>query len=312
MNNNLINNDLNTIYEESSCSSINSLTILEFMNKNIENIEIENKNIENIKSENIEVDNIENENIEIKNIENIEDENKSDSFESITLNREYKYIKDEKYQKLYNAVELLLESNKFKKDFLKIIPLLMIEVNLFDLSLKGNIKKEIVCEFLNYILEDNESPFYHLIECDNNTRELLIIICPFMIDIVFNISKYGLNNKKYKKYDINDNIDDNELIDLMVDNTKDLHFDSNKLTKKQIILKMCSLIIGLITFLETNNMKKINIILIVLEKFIDDKELLNYGKQILNLLYDLIISNLQIISNLNISKCECNCFSYFF
>jgi hypothetical protein len=314
MNTLLNQDDLSTIKEESP-RSINSLD-----NNNeiiYDSIFLQNSNqvsnslnvTQNVLESNLEKDNknvLENKN-EINELrKSSNDDINSETYESIILNREYKYIKDENYQKLYECVEILLKSENLKNDFFRIIPLLMLEVNLYNFSLKGDIKKQIVCEFLNYILEDNESPFYKLLDIDYNTRELLIIICPVMIDIVYNISKYGINNKKYKKYDT---INDNELINLMIENTKDLHFDSKNLTKPQLISKMCALIIGLISFLETNNIKKDDIILIVLEKFIDDKILLKYSNQIVNLIYNLIIGNLQIFK---MSKCECNCFSYFF
>ena len=251
-------------------------------------------------------------NIDLDELDNSFNDNNSDksyTFESIILNKEYKYIKENNYQELYQSVKTLLSSENIKKDFLKIIPLLMLEVNLYNFSLKGNIKKEIVCEFLNYILEDDESSFYKLLDYDENTRKLLYILSYSMIDIIYNISKYGISNKNYKKYDNIDNIDDNELIHLMIENTKDLHFNYKELNKTQLITKMISLIIGLISFLEINNIKKNELILIVLQKFINDDELLKYSNQIINLIYNLIIGNLQIFK---ISKCKCNCFRYFF
>ena len=78
--------------------------------------------------------------------------------------------------------------------------MLMLKVNIYNFSLSGQEKKDLVIDFLITMLEDSGNELYKSINLEDSTRKLLAYVCPNMIDICYNISNYGLI-KDFPNYD---------------------------------------------------------------------------------------------------------------
>ena len=243
---------------------------------------------------------------------------KNSSFTTVNLKSNENHPLNEKVPELYNSVKELLNSDDFSSDFIKIVPMLMLKVNIYNFSLSGQEKKDLVIDFLITILEDSENELYKSINLENSTRKLLAYVCPNMIDICYNISKHGLK-KDFPNYDNRVILDEEKLLSHVKENVADYNFENNNLSKKEFMVKFFGLLFAMISFVEMANVQNIDIKLFIIkvgkdflkEKNFDDSEFYNYFDMIVYVLFNVINGSLSVIQNSNI-KCNCNCFSFFF
>ena len=247
-----------------------------------------------------------------------EKSSKNSSFTTVNLKGGEYYPLNEKVPELYNSVKELLNSDDFSSDFIKIVPMLMLKVNIYNFSLSGEEKKNLVIDFLITMLEDSENDLYKSIKLEDSTRKLLTYVCPNMIDICYNISKHGLK-KDFPNYDNRVILDEEKLLSHVIENVSDYNFENNDLSKKEFMVKFFGLLFAMISFVEMANVQNIDIKLFVIkagkdflkEKNFDDSEFYNYFDMIVYVLFNVLNGSLSIIQNSNI-KCNCNCFSFFF
>jgi hypothetical protein len=294
-----LNNSLTSIVEESSS--------VETSSKESSEDRLESKSEESIDEK-------------LLNIKEPFDEksSKNSSFTTVNLKGGENYPLNEKVPELYNSVKELLNSDDFSSDFIKIVPMLMLKVNIYNFSLSGEEKKNLVIDFLITMLEDSENELYKSIKLEESTRKLLTYVCPNMIDICYNISKHGLK-KDFPNYDNRVILDEEKLLSHVKENVADYNFENNDLSKKEFMVKFFGLLFAIISFVEMANVQNIDIKLFVIkagkdflkEKNFNDSEFYNYFDIIVYVLFNVINGSLSIIQNSNI-KCNCNCFSFFF
>ena len=243
---------------------------------------------------------------------------KNSSFTTVNLKSNENHPLNEKVPELYNSVKELLNSDDFSSNFIKIVPMLMLKVNIYNFSLSGQEKKDLVIDFLITMLEDSGNELYKSINLEDSTRKLLSYVCPNMIDICYNISKNGLK-KDFPNYDNRVILDEEKLLSHVMENVSDYNFKNNNLSKKEFVLKFFGLLFAIISFVEMANVQNVDIKLFVIktgkdflkEKNFDDSEFYNYFDTIVYILFELVNGSLSVIQNSNI-KCNCNCFSFFF
>ena len=254
------------------------------------------------------------------NSENDIESNQENRLSDISFSSEeiqYRYIKKVNNGVLYQNVKSLLLNKNWESNFVTIVPLLMLEVNLYNIQLEGILKRAIVCEFLTAILEDKNNELYKLLNCEEKTRKLLAYVCPNIIDILYNISVNGFDNK-FKKYEDNYSLDEDDLVNMIIENTKDLDFDDKNMNKDEYITLFSALLMGVISFIEVQKIKgldKKKIVMKVIKKIVKG-HIHNNEDLILNL-SDLIelfvkIANQDLSIQGNYRRILCSCFSYFF
>lgn len=218
-----------------------------------------------------------------ENLKSIAEETKSNnSLQSLTLsdvnlsNYEYKFINKPELQYLVDKLYELL--NQENTDIKFILPLLMSSTK----NIKEN-KKEIILELLVMTLQDEHSKLYSLIEHNPKFNKQLIQLAPNMIDIIYNISSNG-----FKKYENKIIVDEDELINYIVENTKDLHLQKN-IKKEDLFLLVSNLLMAIISIVEVqqlNGSSKKRIVQKVIIELIKENEYVD--EDFINSIPDLI------------------------
>jgi len=276
----------------------------------------EKKNItESLETLSLESNSIKNESVKSESLKSVSFS--SDIFKENNEENNNKSLLEIKAPELYESVKELLKSENIKDDFIKIVPMLMFQVNIYNISLSGFEKKELVIDFLIAMLEDSENELYRMINLEDNIRNLLAYVCPNMIDICYNISKNGLK-KDFPNYDNKVVMDEELLLKLLRENITDFDFENNNLSKREFVSKFFGLLFAIISFIEMANVQNFDSKAFVIkvgkellkEKQFEDTEFYNYFDIIVNMLYSLITGTLTILEASKIN-CRCNCFGFF-